>query len=428
MSDLLEQQRSHLFYTWTAQKKAAPLEIVGGQGARFQTADGAWWWDLGSTTWNANLGHGHAAMQSRLAEAGRRGLVAGPSAAFPDKARAGQLLAEISPPGLNKSFICLSGAEANENAVKMARMVTGRSKVVARTRSYHGATLAMLSLSGDPRRERFEPGLPGVLRMTDPYCYRCKFGLEPSSCQRECAQDLETTLLQADPSTVAAVIVEGVTGANGVFPSPPGYFQRLRDICDRHGVLLICDEVLSGFGRTGSWFAIDRHGVIPDMITCAKGLTAGYAPGGAVLVNERVASYFEDETLFCGLTTYAHPLVCAAICAAIDSYRADGLLEKVTQLGPWLGQRLERLRSTRPFVGETRGVGLLWALELVTPGGREPVTAPLMDQLYTTLKKNHVHTHRRDNLLYLAPPLVIEQEQLEEALQVVELCLDQVFS
>jgi len=426
MSELLERQRSHLFYTWTAQEKAAPLEVVGGQGPRFQTADGEWWWDLGSTTWNANLGHGHPVMRARLAEAAGRGLVAGPAAAFPDKARAGELLAEITPAGLSKSFICLSGAEANENAIKMARMVTGRHKVVARTRSYHGATLAMLSLSGDPRRDLFEPGLPGVLRLTDPYCYRCKYEKSPQTCQRECAQELEQVLLEADPSTVAAVIVEGVTGANGVFPAPSGYFQRLRQICDEHGVLLIADEVLSGFGRTGRWFGIDHEGVSPDILTCAKGLTGGYAPGGAVIVNQRVARHFEKSVLYCGLTTYAQPLVCAAICAAVDVYRQEGLVEKAAATGAWLAPRLQQLQESRPYVGEVRGVGLLWALELVGEN-RQPVSSAQMDALYASLKRRRVYTHRRDNLLYLAPPLVIEVGEMEECLTLVEQSLDEVF-
>lgn len=427
MSDVLTSQREHVFYTWTAQKKAAPLEIIGGQGARFQTADGNWWWDLGSTTWNANLGHGHQGMQKAMGEAGARGLVAGPAAAFPDKARAGELLAEITPAGLNKSFLCLSGAEANENALKMARMVTGRTKVVARTRSYHGATLAMLSLSGDPRRELFEPGLPGIVRFTDPYCYRCKFNLRPENCARECASDLETSLIEAGPETVAAVFVEGVTGANGVFPPPAGYFRRLREICDRYGVMLICDEVLSGFGRTGKWFAIDHEGVVPDMITCAKGLTGGYAPGGAVVVSQKIADYFEDETLFCGLTTYAHPLVCAAICAAIDCYRQDGIVEQVPAKGAWLQERLRKLQSTRPFVGNVRGIGLLWALEMVQ-SDQSPVAAEKMDALYAALKKRRIHTFRRDNFLYLAPPLVIEISELDEVVGLVEQSLDEVFA
>ena len=188
-----------MFYTWSAQASALPLEIVDGAGARFVTADGARWWDLGSMVWNAGLGHAHPRMRKALAEAAARGLLVTPNAAFPPKLRAAELLTEVTPPGLEKTFFCLSGAEANENAVKIARLVTGRKKIVARTRSYHGATLAMLSLSGDPRREPFEPGLPGVVRMADPYCFRCPFGKEPSSCAHECAQDLETVLLREGP-------------------------------------------------------------------------------------------------------------------------------------------------------------------------------------------------------------------------------------
>ncbi len=385
------------------------MEILGGEGARFQTGDGQWWWDLGSTTWNANLGHGHPAMKKALADAA--GLIAGPTAVFPDKVRAGELLAEIAPQGLSKSFLCLSGAEANENAIKMARLVTGRQKVVARTRSYHGATLAMLSLSGDPRREPFEPGLPGVLRFTDPYCYRCFKGLTPDVCERECATDLESTVLENDPSTVAAVIVEGVTGANGVFPAPRGYFTRLREICDRYGIILIADEVLSGFGRTGKWFAVDHEPVIPDMITCAKGLTGGYAPGGAVLVHERVAHHFDDHTLLCGLTSYGHPLTCTAIRAAIETYRDENLLEKATSLGVHLGERLHKLKN----VANVRGIGLLWAVELhqdATP-------------VYQALKKRRVYTHKRDNNIYLAPPLVISREQLDEVVGLLEESLEE---
>ncbi len=287
MSDVGDRQAARVFYTWSAQASALPLEIVDGAGARFVTADGARWWDLGSMVWNAGLGHAHPRMRLALAEAAARGLLVTPNAAFPAKLRAAELLTEVTPPGLEKTFFCLSGAEANENAVKIARLVTGRRKIVARTRSYHGATLAMLSLSGDPRREPFEPGLPGVVRMADPYCFRCPFGKEPSSCAHECAQDLETVLLREGPETVAAVIMEGVVGANGVFTPPAGYWKKVRAICDRHGVLLIADEVLSGFGRTGRWFAVDHDGVTPDLLTMAKGITAGYAPGGAVIVTDR---------------------------------------------------------------------------------------------------------------------------------------------
>ena len=423
---LAAQQAERVFYTWSAQKAAVPLEIVSGAGARFQTADGARWFDLGSMTWNANLGHGHPRMRRALAAAAERGLLAYPTSVFPDKARAGQLLVDVAPPGMAKSFFCLSGAEANENAVKIARLVTGRRKIVARTRSYHGATLAMLSLSGDPRRERFEPGLPGVARMADPYCFRCPFSKEPSSCHHECAEDLETTLEREGPETVAAVILEGVVGANGVFVPPAGYWKKIRAICDRHGVLLIADEVLSGFGRTGRWFAVDHEGITPDLLTVAKGVTGGYAPGGAVVVTERIARHFDDEVLWCGLTSYAHPLTCAAIVAAIETLREERLVEHAAALGDWLGPRLATFAAARPYIGDVRGVGLLWAFELGAPGSRhEPASAATMARLAARLRAHHLHMHRRDNVLYFAPPLVIARDEIDEALVALGAALDE---
>lgn len=433
MSTLAQQQADRVFYTWTAQSAAAPLEIVGGEGARFVTADGARWWDLGSMVWNAPLGHGHPRMKAALAEAAGRGLLVTPSAVFPDKARAAELLAEVTPPGLEKTFFCLSGAEANENAVKMARLVTGRQKIVTRTRSYHGATLAMLSLSGDPRREPFEPGLPGVVRMGDPYCFRCPWGKQPASCAHECADDLETVLRREGPETVAAVLLEGIVGANGVFTPPAGYWRKIREICDRHGVLLIADEVLSGFGRTGRWFAVDHDGITPDLLTTAKGITGGYAPGGAVIVTERIARHFDDHVLVCGLTSYAHPLVCAAMVAAIETLRDDRLVERAAALEPRMRAGLDELARTRPAIAETRGLGLLWALELCQPGpagarGREPLPAPAMSKLAAALRRRHIHLHKRDNLVYLAPPLVIGDAELDEALGELGRALDEGLS
>jgi taurine--2-oxoglutarate transaminase len=426
--DLVERHNAHVFYTWSAQKKAVPLEIVEGQGARFTTADGARWWDLGSMTWNASLGHGHPRMKAALAAAAGRGLLAYPTSVFPDKVRAGELLAEVTPAGLTKSFLCLSGAEANENAVKIARLVTGRKKVVARTRSYHGATLAMLSLSGDPRREPFEPGLPGVVRFGDPYCFRCPFGKVPTSCSHECAQDLETALLREGPDTVAAVIAEGIVGANGVFVPPPGYWKRLRAICDKHGVLLIADEVLSGFGRTGKWFAVDHDGVAPDMMTMAKAITGGYAPGGAVIVNDRLARHFDENVLVSGLTSYAHPLVCAAMVAAIETYRDEKLIERVAMLGPRLGAGLAGLAKERPEIAEARGIGLLWALELCVPGTKDPLPAPALAKVAATLRKHHLHLHKRDNLVYVAPPFVIGERELDEAVAALGAALEEALA
>ncbi|HVZ89948.1 MAG TPA: aminotransferase class III-fold pyridoxal phosphate-dependent enzyme [Polyangia bacterium] len=433
MSELADRQSDRVFYTWTAQASALPMEIVGGEGARFVTADGARWWDFGSMVWNAPLGHGHPRLRQALADAAARGLLTVPSAVFPAKARAGQLLAEVTPSGLEKTFFCLSGAEANENAVKMARLYTGRRKIVARSRSYHGATLAMLSLSGDPRRDPFEPGLPGVVRMGDPYCFRCPFGKEPATCSHECAEDLETALLREGPETVAAVILEGIVGANGVFVPPPGYWKKIRALCDRHGVLLIADEVLSGFGRTGRWFAVDHDGVTPDLITMAKGLTGGYMPGGAVVVTEKIARHFDDHTLVCGLTSYAHPLVCEAIVATIETLRDERLIERAATTGKLLGAELARFAATRPQIADVRGLGLLWALELCAtgPGGERtkiPLPPQAMAKLGASLRRHHLHTHKRDNLLYLAPPLVISEAELQAGLGDLGRAFDEAFA
>jgi len=271
-----------------------------------------------------------------------------------------------------------------------------------------------------------------VARFTDPYCFRCPFGKRPESCAHECAQDLETTLLREGPETVAAVIAEGIVGANGVFVPPNGYWKRLRAICDAHGVLLIADEVLSGFGRTGRWFAVDHDGVSPDMMTMAKGITGGYAPGGAVIVSDAIARRFDDEVLWCGLTSYAHPLVCEAIVAAIETYRDDGLVARAAALGLRLGPRLAALARTRPAIADVRGLGLLWALELCVPGTKDstkdPLPPPTLAKLAATLRRHHLHMHKRDNLLYLAPPLVISEIELDEALTALGRALDEALA
>jgi taurine--2-oxoglutarate transaminase len=407
--DLAGRHKANVLFTWTAQRDAAPMEIVSGAGAHFRTADGADWLDFGSMVWNASLGHGHAGMKQALVAAAERGLVALPSSVFPDKARAAELLLEVAPAGMRggKVFLCLSGAEANENAVKMARLVTGRRKIVYRDRSYHGATLAMLSLSGDPRRAPFAPGLPDGVEWRDSYSAD--------------GGELERVLAREDPRTVAAVLLEGVVGANGVHVPPTGYWNRVREVCDRHGVLLIADEVLSGFGRTGRWFGIDHGGVSPDLLTCAKGLTAGYAPGGATVVSPAIARHFDDHMLSCGLTAYAHPLTCAAIVAAIEAYRREDLVSRAEALGGTLELQLRTLAETRPFVREVRGLGLLWALELDAPPAR-------MKQVADQLRARHLHLHKRDNMVFVAPPLVIEEAELKTGVKTLAAALDAAWS
>jgi taurine--2-oxoglutarate transaminase len=404
------------FFTWIAQRDAAPLEIVRGEGARFETADGAAWLDFGSMVWNANLGHGHAGMRQALVAAAERSALVTPSSVFPEKLAAARLLLEVAPQGMGqgtdgggKVFFTLSGAEANENAIKMARLYTGRRRIVYRSRSYHGATLGMLSYSGDPRRAPFDPGLEGGIAFDDPY----------SALPHP--DDLEAVLRREGADSVAAVLLEGVVGANGVFVPPRGYFKRVRQICDQHGVLLIADEVLSGFGRTGQWFAVDHDGVAPDLLTCAKGLTAGYAPGGAVVCSGKIARFFDDHVLSCGLTTYAHPLTCAAIAAAITAYRDEGLIERAAALGEVMDSELIGLAARQPVVKQVRGVGLLWAVELAEVG------PAAMKRLALALAARHLHVHKRDNMVFLAPPLVISEAELDAGLDRLEAALAECF-
>jgi taurine--2-oxoglutarate transaminase len=405
---------SSSFFTWVAQKDAHPIEITGGSGARFVTADGAEWLDFGSMVWNANLGHGHPAMRRALVAAAERAALVMPSSVFPEKTDATRRLLEIAPAGMAdaagtaKVFLCLSGAEANENAIKMARLFTGRRRIVHRTRSYHGATLGMLSFSGDPRRAPFDPGLPDGVPWEDPY----------SALPHPA--DLEALLRREDPSTIAAVLLEGVVGANGVFVPPRGYFRRVREICDAHGVLFIADEVLSGFGRTGRWFAVDHDQVAPDLLTCAKGLTGGYAPAGAVLASSKVARFFDDHVLSCGLTAYGHPLACAAIAAAIAAYRDGDLIARAAQLGETLGAALRALGARRPFVREVRGIGLLWAIELSEPAR--------MKQLPAALAARRLHVHKRDNMVFVAPPLVVTEAELDDGVGRLEAALAECFA
>lgn len=417
-SDLARRQADKVLFTWSAQREALPIEIVGGEGARFRTADGGVWFDFGSVTWNAGLGHGHAGMRAAMVAAAERGLLAYPSAVFPEKLAAAERLLAVAPAGLRdgKVFLCLSGAEANENAIKIAQLVTGRRKIVYRARSYHGATLGMLSFSGDPRRKPFEPLLPDGVVWDDPYS------------ATPCPGDLEELLTRVDPTTVAAVLLEGVVGANGVYVPPPGYFTRVRELCTRHDVLLIVDEVLSGFGRTGRWFAVDHDGVSPDILTCAKGLTAGHAPGGATVISRRLAQHFDDHVLSCGLTAYAHPLTCAAITAAIDVYRDEGLVERAATLGERLGPRLRALGARRPFVRDVRGLGLLWALELGEPGTPAAAATPArMKRLAAELRNRRVHLHKRDHMIFIAPPLVVPEADLDAGLALIEEAIDATF-
>jgi len=407
------------FFTWSAQRSAVPQAIVGGEGARLRTADGAEWLDFASLSYQANLGHGNRRIIEAIKRQADELLLTTPSGIFPAKTELAKRLLEKAPPGFSKVFFTLGGAEATENALKIARMVTGRHKLVSRYRSYHGASMGALSLSGDYRRPPLEPGLVGVVHVLDCYESRVPGGgaiVEGGGSAEAIARTLELE----GAKSVAAVFVEPVPGANGVLVPPAGYWDALRAACDRHGALLVADCVLNGFGRLGTYYGFEAIGAAaPDLITISKGLTGGYAPLGAVLVHDRVARHFDEHVLYAGLTFYGHPLGVAAGLEAVRVYDDERLVARAADLGTRLGATLAALQDRHPsLIPRLRGRGLLWGLELDVDDAR-------WARIELELGKRHLMTHpnRRIRTLIVSPPLVIQEtdldrgaHQLEEAL------------
>jgi len=401
----------HTLFTWTAQRDFAPFPLAGGEGAWFWDASGRRVLDMASVVVNANAGHNHP----RILEAMRRQLetlaVAGPWMAPQIRERAGAELARVTPQGLDTILFTLGGADANEHAVKMAMLVTGRRKVVCRDRSYHGATFGALSFSDDERAHPFRPGLPGVVRVKDPYCHRCPWDTTPDVCDRPCASHVEDVIQREGPSTIAAVLMETVPGTNGGYFPPLDYYRRIRDICDRHGILLILDEVLTGFGRTGRWFAIEHYGALPDMMTMGKGITSGHAPLGAVAVNERVARHFDTHELATGLTHTAHPVSLAAMLGNLEAFEEEGLTQRSRVLGEIVAEQLDLMKSQHAAISDARSRGLYGCLEL-----REGVE---VKRLKSAALERDVHLLARGRCLFVAPPLVISEKDLRCGLDVV---------
>src|SRR5262245_38967439 len=355
------------FFTWSAQSAVKPVELTGGEGAWFTTADGGRWLDLGSLSYQVNAGHGRKRIVDAIKRQADQLCLSTAHAVFPAKRELAERLLALAGPGFSKVFFTLGGAESNENAIKIARLVTGRFKLISRYRSYHGASMGALTLTGDWRRTAVEPGIAGVVHVQDCYCDRCPFGQRVESCRRECASHIATTMQLEGSRSVAAVIIEPVPGANGVLVPPPEYWPMVRAACDAEGALLIADEVLTGFGRTGKPFGHQHWGVTPDIITCAKGLTSGYQPLGAVIVHDRVARHFDENVLACGLTYYAHPTACAAAVETLKLYEDEQLFASAARLGPVLRRELDAVAARLGVRTLVRGLGLLAALELEAP-------------------------------------------------------------
>ena len=438
-SDLTEERvrrddRAHVFHSWSAQAHIDPLPIAEAKGSHFWDYEGKRYLDFSSQLVNVNIGYQHPKLVAAIQEYAGRQCTIAPSFANDMRSEAARLLAELAPGDLDKVFFTNGGADANEHAIRMARLHTGRHKVLATYRSYHGATAGAITLTGDPRRWGSEPGMPGVVHFWGPYLYRSAFHAQTEEEETARAlQHLRETLMVEGPATVAAIVLEPVVGTNGILVPPPGYLEGVREICDEHGILLIADEVMAGFGRCGEWFAVDHWGVVPDLITFAKGVNSGYVPLGGVLISDRVAATFDDRPYPGGLTYSGHPLACASAVASIGIMREEGIIEHARDLGTdVIGPALHKLAENHPSVGEVRGLGVFWALELVRDREtREPLVpynasgadAAPMNELMAECKKQGLWPFVHFNRTHVVPPCTTTAEEIAEGIEILDAAL-----
>jgi taurine--2-oxoglutarate transaminase len=420
--EIVKLNKKYSLFSWSVQSTTNPIPIARAKGVYFWDADEKRYIDFSSQLMNMNIGHQHPKVIKAIQDQAAKLCYAHPGMATEPRGLLGQKIAQVAPGNLKKTFFCLGGAEANENAIKIARFYTGRNKILARYRSYHGATHGAIALTGDYRRLPVEPALPGVVHFLDPFCYRCPFGWTRESCHRECISHVEEVINYEGPDRIAAIFMEGVTGSNGLIVPPDDYWPRVREICNKYGILLVSDEVMSGWGRTGKWFAVDNWDVVPDIITTAKGITAGYVPLGAVIVSEPIAEYFDDKMLYCGLTYSGHPLACAAGVATIDVYTEDGLLQNAVKVGAYLGTRLEDIKTRHACVGDVRYIGLFTAIEIVKDKKTKVPIDPLSDT-GNYLRDNGLFTFIFHNVIFVVPPLCINEAQIDEGLDIIEKAL-----
>ena len=421
--------RAHVIHSWSVQSKLDPMVVNKASGVYFWDSFGKRYLDMASQLVNSNIGHQHPKVVQAIKEQADKLCYIAPSIATESRSTLAALLSTVTMPKINKFFFTNGGAEANENAIKIARFATKRQKIISRYRSYHGATYGAITLTGDPRRPPVEPGIPGVLKVYDPYCYRCTFGHVYGKCHIECASHVEETILYENPDTVAGIIIEPITGSNGVFIPPKEYMTQLRAVCDKYGILLIADEVMSGFGRCGEWFGIDVFGVEPDIITMAKGINSGYVPLGAVGISDDIFDKLKDQFLYIGLTYSGHPLACAAAVATIKAYQEEKLIENARNMGAIAVKLMEEMKAKHPCVGDVRNQGLFGCIELVKNRETgEPIvpwnaTGEVMSAVGKTLTDEGVYMYLRWNYMFVVPPIIINAEQMTEGFKAIDKAL-----
>lgn len=424
----LELDRAHVFHSWSAQGALAPLVVTGASGCSVTLADGRTLLDFSSQLVNTNIGHQHPRVTAAIAEQAGRLTTIAPSHAVLPRGRAAEAILRHAPASFSKVFFTNAGADANENAIRMARLVTGRDKVLSAYRSYHGNTGAAVVATGDWRRVPNEYAR-GHVHHFGPYLYRSEFWA--STPEEECEralQHLARVVESEGPASIAAILLETVPGTAGVLVPPPGYLAGVRELADRHGILLILDEVMAGFGRTGSWFAFDQHDVVPDLVTFAKGVNSGYVPAGGVLMSDPVAHAFDDRVFPGGLTYSGHPLAMAAVVATIEAMEDEKVVENAARIGTdVLAPGLAALADAHPSVGEVRGTGVFWALELVVDRAtREPVGPAAMGAVKAGLLDRGLLPFVQDNRIHVVPPCVVTDAQVATALAAYDAVLSEL--
>ncbi|BAS28698.1 aminotransferase class III-fold pyridoxal phosphate-dependent enzyme [Limnochorda pilosa] len=429
--EIAELTRHRVLVSWAAQAGLKHTVIDHAEGSYLYTPDGRRILDFSSGLICVNVGHNHPKVVEAIRRQAGRVTYVTPNFATDVRAQLADALSRVSPRGaLVKTLFTSGGAEANENAIKIARLYTGRHKVLASYRSYHGATLGAMTLSGDQRRLAVEPGISGVVHFFTPYPYRSPFGVPPEQETEAALKHLEDVLLYEGPENVAAIFLEPVIGSGGLIVPPDGYLRGVREVCTRHGILMVLDEVMTGFGRTGRWFAAEHWDVVPDMITFAKGVTSGYVPLGGVMMSQPIARYFDEHVFWGGLTYSGHPLACAAGLANLEVYEEQGLVERAARMEVAMREKLGRLAERHPVVGDVRGKGMFWGIELVADRKTREPWVPWntkgpgrMKELLGQLAARDVYVYGRWNLLYVAPPLTASEAELDEGVSGIDSAL-----
>jgi taurine--2-oxoglutarate transaminase len=427
--EIIKDNLDYTLFSWSKQKGLAPIAVKHAKGVYLYDYDGKRYLDFSSGLMNVNIGHGDQRVTDAVVKQMQEVSYVTPACVTKVRGELGKKIAEISPGNLTKTLFTIGGAEAVENAIKMARLYTGKHKIIARYRAFHGASYGAMTAGGDPRKLVSDAQqMPNVIHVEDPYCYRCPWGKEITSCSRECVGHIERVIQFEGPENIAALLMEGESGSSGCIKYPPDYLQKVRALCDKYNILLIADEVMSGLGRTGNWFGVDTHGVVPDMIATAKGLTAGYLPFGALIVNDKIAAHFDDNVLWLGLTYSAHATCCAAALAVLNIYEEDNLIEHAGRMGKYIEGEVEKLKIKHPSIGDFRNTGLLGCIELVknratkepmAPFNAKPDQMVIMNKVAAKLKELGMYTFVRWNYIFIAPPLCINKEEIDEGLSII---------